>query len=145
MRLVRWDPFRELVTVSDRLERGFPGRYTVQTDEASGTWVPPVDVFERQDQLVIRAEIPGVSRDDMDVSIEHGVLTLKGERKPDPDFPVNTARRTERVYGAFTRRFSLPATVDASKIAAAYKDGVLEVSVPKAESAKPKQVEIRAA
>ena len=145
MRLVRWDPFRELTAMSDRLERAFPGRYAVPAEDAAGTWVPPVDVFERHDRLVIRAEIPGVLRDDMDVSIENRVLTLKGERKPDPDFPVNNARRAERVCGAFTRRFALPATVDASKIAATYKDGVLEVSVPKAETAKPKQVEIRAA
>jgi HSP20 family protein len=119
MRLVRWDSL--------------------------GNWVPPVDIFEREDLVVIRAEVPGMSREDMDVRIENRVLTLKGERKPDPEVSENNALHTERFYGEFTRSFSLPATVDASKISATYKDGVLEVSVPKSENAKPKQVEIKAA
>ncbi len=122
MRLVPWDPFQEFVA-----------------------WAPPVDIFETQDHLVIRAEVPGVRKEDMDVRIEDGVLTLHGERKQDTDVKEECALRMERVHGAFTRRFSLPTTVDAARVAAVYKDGVLEVTVPKAESAKPKRVEIKAA
>jgi len=108
-------------------------------------WVPPVDVFEQNDQLVIRAEVPGVQKADLDVRIENGVLTLHGERKRETDVTEDNAFRLERTYGAFTRSFTLPRTVDGASVTAAYKDGILEVRVPKAESAKPKKVEIQAA
>ena len=108
-------------------------------------WVPPVDVFEQNDQLVIRAEVPGVSKDDLDVRIENGVLTLHGERKRETDVNEDNAFRLERTHGAFTRSFSLPRTVDATKVTAGYRDGILEVRVPKSEAAKPKRVEIEAA
>ena len=108
-------------------------------------WVPPVDIFDRNDRFVIRAEVPGVSREDMDVRIENGVLTLQGERKREADLTEDGTFRIERTYGPFMRSFSLGTAVDASKITAAYKDGVLEVTVPKAETAKTKKVEIQAA
>ena len=145
MRLVRWDPLQELVTMSNRFNRSLNDPYTPRTEDAFGAWAPPVDIFEKQDHLVIRAEIPGVQKDDMDVRIENGVLTLHGERKQDTEIREEDAHRIERVYGTFTRSFILPTTVDAAKVTATYKDGVLEVSVPKAEAAKPKQVEIKAA
>jgi HSP20 family protein len=132
MRLVRWDPFQDLI------------RYRASTADALG-WAPPVDIFEKQDQLVLRAEVPGVQREDLDVRIENGVLTLEGERKQENDVAEGNAHLTERSYGSFTRSFSLPTTVDASKVAATYKDGVLEITVPKAETAKSKKVDIKAA
>ena len=134
MRLVRWDPVREF------LDTQVP-----RPEDSFDAWAPPVDIFESQEQLVIRAEVPGVRKDDLDVQIENGVLTLHGQRKRDTDIQDESAHRLERVYGAFTRRFTLPTTVDAARIAATYKDGVLEVIVPKAETAKPKKVEIIAA
>jgi HSP20 family protein len=145
MNLVRWDPFLDLVAMSNRLHRSLENPVTARTEDAFGAWVPPVDIFERQDHLVIRAEVPGLRREDMDVRIENGVLTLHGERQREADVTEDNAFRLERTYGAFTRSFSLPRTVDASKVSAAYKDGVLEVSVPKVETAKPKRVEIQAA
>jgi HSP20 family protein len=145
MQLVRWDPYQELVALSNRLNRTVNDSYAPRTEDAFGVWAPPVDIFESKDHLVLRAEVPGVQKEDMDVRIENGVLTLHGERKQDPDVREENAHRTERVYGAFTRSFSLPTTVDASKVSATYKDGVLEVTVPKAETAKPKTVEIKAA
>jgi HSP20 family protein len=145
MKLVQWDPFQELVAMSNRLNRTVNDPCTPRAEESFGAWAPPVDIFERQDYLVIRAEVPGVQREDMDVRIENGVLTLHGERKQDTDVKEENAHRMERVYGAFTRSFSLPTTVDAAKVTATYKDGVLEVTVPKAETAKPKKVEIKAA
>jgi len=132
MRLVRWDPFQDLV------------RYTAGTADALG-WAPPVDIFEKQEQLVLRAEVPGVQREDLDVRIENGVLTLHGERKQESDVTEGNTHLTERSYGSFTRSFSLPTTVDAARIAATYKDGVLEITVPKAETAKSKKVDIKAA
>jgi len=145
MKLVRWDPFQEWAAMSNRLNRSLDNPYTAPTEDSFGAWVPPVDIFERQDHLVIRAEVPGLKREDMDVRIENGVLTLHGERKRETEVSEDNAFRMERSYGAFSRSFSLPTTVDAAKVAATYKDGVLEVSVPKVETAKPKKVEIRAA
>jgi HSP20 family protein len=131
--------------MSDGLNRTHNDSSTPRIEDSFGAWAPPVDIFERQDQLVIRAEVPGVQKEDMDVRIENGVLTLHGERKQDTDVKEECTLRMERVYGAFTRSFSLPTTVDAARVAAIYKDGVLELTVPKAESAKPKRIEIKAA
>lgn len=131
--------------MGNRLNRTVNDPYTPRTEDAFGAWAPPVDIFERQDHLVLRAEVPGVRKDDMDIRIENGVLTLHGERKQETEVKEESAHRMERVYGAFTRSFSLPTTVDASKVTATYKDGVLEVTVPKIETAKPKQVEIKVA
>ena len=145
MKLVRWDHLQELVAMSNRLNRTLEDPYTPRTEDAFGTWAPPVDIFETHDRVILRAEIPGVQKEDMDVRIENGVLTLHGERKQDAEIREDTAHRVERIYGAFTRSFTLPTTVDAAKITATYKDGILEVSVPKAEAAKPTTVEIKAA
>jgi len=145
MKLVRWDPLQELLAMSNRLNRTVNDPYTPRTEDSFGAWAPPVDILERQDHLVIRAEVPGVHKEDMDVRIENGVLTLHGERKEEQETKEENAHLTERVYGSFTRSFSLPTTVDATKVTATYKDGVLEVTVPKVETAKPKKVEIKAA
>ncbi|HEX4825368.1 MAG TPA: Hsp20/alpha crystallin family protein [Candidatus Polarisedimenticolaceae bacterium] len=146
MRLVRLDPVREYLARNQEIDPAAVGNnHAPRVKESVDTWAPPVDIFETQEQLVIRAEVPGVRKDDMDVQIENGVLTLHGRRERDTDVQEESAYRLERVYGAFTRSFSLPTTVDAARIAATYKDGVLEVIVPKAEMAKPKRVEINAA
>ena len=145
MKLIRWDPLQELVAMNNRLSRTLGEPYTSRVEDAFGAWAPPVDVFEKDDHLVIRAEIPGLQKEDMDVRIENGVLTLRGERKQDAGIREDTAHRVERVYGRFTRSFTLPTMVDAAKVTATYKDGILEVSVPKVETAKPKRVEIQAA
>ena len=145
MKLVRWDPLQELLAMSNRLNRTVNDPYTPRTEDSFGAWAPPVDILERQDHLVIRAEVPGVHKEDLDVRIENGVLTLHGERKEEKEVKEENAHLMERVYGSFTRSFSLPTTVDATKVTATYKDGVLEVTVPKVETAKPKKVEIKAA
>jgi len=146
MTLVRWEPFRDLVGIQERLNRLLSesmGRTNV--DEAFGAWVPPVDIFEKGDDLVIRAELPGVDKNDMDIRVENGVLQIHGERKPDADMAEGSTYRRERAHGNFTRSFALPTTVDASRVVAKYRDGVLEVTIPKAESAKPKKVQIELA
>ena len=145
MKLVRWDPFHELVAMSNRFNRQVNDSYLPRTEDAFGAWAPPVDILERQDHLVIRAEVPGVQKDDMDVRIEDGVLTLHGERKEEKEAKDVNTHLVERVYGSFTRSFSLPTTVDPTKVSAVYKDGVLEVTVPKVETAKPKRGEIKVA
>ena len=145
MKLIQWNPLPEWVAMNDRLNRTLNDPYTAPTQEAFGTWAPPVDIFEKNDHFVIRAEVPGVQKEDMDVRADNGVLTLRGERKQDTQVGEENAYRLERVYGMFTRSFSLPTTVDTAKVTATYKDGILEVSVPKVETARPKQIEIKAA
>jgi HSP20 family protein len=145
MTLVRWDPFQELVSWSNRLNRTLSDPTTARTEDAFGAWAPPVDIFEKDNNLVIRAELPGVDKKDIDVRIENGVLTLHGERKRETTIDEENAYRMERIYGTFTRSFSLPTTVDPTKINALFKDGILELTVPKLETAKPKRIEIRAA
>ena len=140
MTLVRWDPFRELMNLHRRL-----GQTTSDADDFYGAWAPAVDIFERGDDLVIRAEIPGVEKDDVDISVQNNSLTLRGERKREQEVNVESAYRLERSYGNFVRSFSLPRTVDSSRISAKYSNGVLDIVLPKAEEAKPKKVEIVAA
>jgi HSP20 family protein len=112
--------------------------------DAYGTWAPPVDIFEKGDDLVIRAELPGVEKDEIDISVEDNRLVIQGERQREQGFNEDHAYRLERSFGSFVRSFMLPKTVDASKIAATYVNGVLEVTVPKAEAAKPRKVAIAA-
>ena len=145
MTLVRWDPFQELVSWSNRLNRTLTDPTGSRTEDAFGSWAPPVDIFEKDENLVIRAEVPGVEKDAIDIRLENGVLTLRGERKQESEINEDNAYRLERTYGAFTRSFSLPTTVDATKIQALYKDGILELRIPKAEAARPKKIEIHAA
>ena len=136
MKLVRWDPFGEMRNLS----RVFFDEPTVRE-----SWLPAVDVFETEDNLTIRAELPGVKTEDIKVEVDNGVLTIEGERKREEKLEKDNAYRLERVYGRFTRRFSLPKSVDGSNVAATYKDGILELKLPKAEEAKPRKVQIKAA
>ena len=130
MTIVRWDPFRE---ISHRLGRDI------------GAWTPPVDVFERGDDLVLQAELPGLKSDKIEIRVEDGNLVIRGERKNESEVEDDKVYRLERVYGTFTRRFTLPTTVDASRINARYTDGVLEIVLPKAEEAKSRNVEVKVA
>jgi len=143
MMLARWDPFQDLMRLSDRLNRVVADASRGSDDPTFGAWAPTVDIFERGDNLVLHAELPGVDRDDIDVRAENGILTLRGERKRQEEIRESDAYRLERTYGAFTRSFTLPRTVDASKIEARYRDGVLEVVLPKVEEARPRRVEIQ--
>ena len=141
MALVRWDPIRELATMEvDRLNNMFSSFYG---EGLSRGWVPPVDIYEtEQHELVIKAELPDVKREDIGVTFENNVLTLKGERKGEQQVSRDRFQRVERFQGTFSRSFTLPATVDAGKISATYKDGVLTVRLPQREEAKPKQITV---
>lgn len=142
MTLVRWDPVRDLASMEiDRLNNMFS---SFMGDEGfARNWAPPVDIYETDNhEVVIKAELPEVKREDISVTFENNVLTLKGERKYENEVPRDRFQRFERFYGSFSRSFTLPASVDAARISAAYRDGVLTVRLPQREEAKPKQIAI---
>lgn len=148
MSMVRFDPFRDLSVLQDRMNRLFNDAYNPrQSDDLMnrGTWTPAVDIYEVQGALVLKAELPDMRREDIDVSVENHTLTIRGERKLDNEIKQENFHRIERAYGSFVRSFSLPNTVDASKIVAEYKNGVLSVKLPVREEAKPRQIQIEAA
>ena len=141
MALVRWDPANDLAGMEiDRLQRMFNDFYG---GGISRTWIPPVDIFENDNhEVVIKAELPEVKREDISVTFENNVLTLKGERNTEHVSKQERFQRAERHYGSFSRSFTLPATVDATRIAASYKDGVLTITLPRREESKPKQISV---
>ena len=147
MAIVRWDPFRDLMTIQERMNRLFDQTLSkTRGDDEEGltasTWSPPVDIFETADSIVLKAELPGVTRENIDIQVRDNALTLKGERRFEREVKDENYLRIERSYGAFQRGFNLPAMIQQDKIKAVFKDGVLEVTLPKAEEAKPKQVKI---
>jgi len=141
MALVRWDPARELASMEiDRLHNMFSNFYG---EGLSRSWAPPVDIYETaQHEVVLKAELPEMKREDINVTFENNVLTLKGERKVTDEVSNDRFQRLERFYGSFSRSFTLPSTVDASRISATYKDGVLTVRLPQREESKPKQIAV---
>jgi len=144
MTLVRFDPFRDIATLQSRINNLFSDAFTRGGEEARDSWAPAVDIFERGEDLVLRAEVPGVAKDDLDVQVEGNVLTLRGQRIRDKEIREESYYRVERSYGSFSRSFTLPSTVDATRIAATSRDGILEVVLPKAEEAKPKRITVKA-
>jgi HSP20 family protein len=147
MAIVRWDPFRDVTTLQERMNRLFDQALSrTRMDDEEGLtasmWSPAVDIFETSDSIVMKAELPGVSRDNIDIRVQDNTLMLKGERKFEREVKEENYLRIERSYGAFQRAFNLPTVVQQDKIKAVFKDGVLEVTMPKAEEAKPKQVKI---
>lgn len=145
MAVVRWDPFRDLNVLQDRMNRLFEdaGRnYRGDEPAATTSWSPAVDIFETESEIVVKAELPGMERKDITLNLEKNVLTLRGERRFQKETKEENYHRIERSYGGFSRSFSIPATVDEERISAEYKDGVLKIVLPKKEQAKPKQIRI---
>ena len=148
MAIVRFDPFRDLMNLQERMNRmfdeSFRGSRTTGDDWAlGGSWAPAVDISEHEGNIVLKAELPGIESKDVDIRLENNVLTLRGERKYDNEVKQENYHRVERAYGSFSRSFTLPSVVDQEKIKAEYKDGVLELTLPKREEAKPKQISIK--
>ena len=142
MALVRWDPTRELASMEiDRLNRMFTDLWG--EENLSRGWTPAVDIFTTNNHdVVIKADLPDVKKEDISVTFENNVLTLRGERKFESETARENYQRMERFYGSFGRSFTIPATVDASRISASFKDGVLTVRLPQREEARPKQIAI---
>ncbi len=145
MTIVRWDPFRELSAIQNRVNRLFEANRGYDDDIMQrGPWVPPVDIFDNgKHELVITAELPAVKKEDIEITVDNNALTLKGEKKADPRLSDDCCHRIERTYGTFTRTFTLPATVDGSKVSADYRDGVLTITLPLKEEAKPRQIPVQ--
>jgi HSP20 family protein len=147
MAIQRFDPFREFATLQDRMNRLFGDVYLRDEDVSQrGNWMPPVDIYETEaHDLVVKAELPDMTREDIEVTVENNVLTLKGTKKFASEVKEEQFRRIERSYGTFSRSFTLPNTVDASKVSAEYKNGVLTVKLPFREEAKPRTINVEVA
>ncbi|HXG02402.1 MAG TPA: Hsp20/alpha crystallin family protein [Candidatus Binatia bacterium] len=140
----RWEPFRELTEIQQEMNRLFDSFFGRPTSVQAGErlWVPLADMWETRDDLYVAFEVPGVREKDVSVSITGDLLTVKGERKWDKEIKEDSFHRLERVYGRFERAIPLPVPVQADKVKATYRDGVLEIRLPKAEEVKPKEIKI---
>jgi len=140
MAIIRWDPFREMTQVQNQFNRLVDQMWGGRQE----SWLPAVDVFDNKDAVVLKAELPGMNPDDIQIEVEDNVLTLKGERKFEETLDEERYYRDERRYGSFQRSLALPQGVKADEIQANYDDGILTVTVPKAEEEKPKKIEVKA-
>ncbi|MGQ0736075.1 MAG: Hsp20/alpha crystallin family protein [Acidobacteriota bacterium] len=146
--MIRFDPFRDVVALQDRMNRLFSEAFPYrgrEDDLLTGNWTPAVDIFEADGNLVLKAELPDMRREDIDVTVENHSLTIRGERQMNDELRKEGFHRIERAYGSFARTFSLPATVDAGKIKAEYKNGVLTLRLPLREEAKPRTINVEVA
>jgi HSP20 family protein len=145
MNVVKYDPFRELRNLQDEMTRLFTGSRPAsfnREEMTHGAWAPSVDIFEDKDRLILEAELPGMNREDFEISVENNVITLSGERKFEKKTEGDNYHRIERSYGSFTRSFTLPQTVTADGATADFENGVLRVALPKREETKARKIEI---
>ena len=146
MNLVRWTPWRDMTTLHGRINRLFDDSFFPIGGLDHGLdlakWNPVVDIYDNDDTIVIKAELPGMDKKDIDIDVKDNVLTIKGERSYDNEVKEKNYHRRERSFGAFRRSFRLPADIDANKIKAGYKDGVLKIDIPKPEEQKPKKITV---
>jgi HSP20 family protein len=147
MAIVRWQPFRDLLATEREFDRLFREAFSPlfgerEAELSTRAWAPAVDIFETENNIVMKAELPGVEPKDVEVRVEDNTLYLKGERKFEKETKEENYHRIERSYGSFARSFALPNSIDAEKVAAEYKDGLLTLTLPKREEAKPKTIKI---
>jgi HSP20 family protein len=144
MQLTKWDPFREMEDVFDRYSKALSwprlGGSEIMT---GGDWAPRVDIAETENEFIIKAEVPEVKKDEVKISVDNGVLSIQGERKQEKEEKGKKFHRVERYYGSFTRSFTLPDNVDETKIEASFKDGMLNIQIPKSEKSKPKAIDVK--
>jgi HSP20 family protein len=144
MAIVKYNPFRELRTMQDQMNRMLDMAWNREFGEElkEGVWQPPVDIYEDEHSVIIKAEVPDVEQKDIEVKIENGTLTLRGERKHSSDIRKENYYRVERYFGQFQRSFSLPQTIDQDKVQATCDKGILTITLPKREESKPKPISI---
>jgi HSP20 family protein len=142
--ITRWDPFREIASFRDQINRLFEDSFARgrSADSDLTVWAPAVDIYETENELVLKADLPDINEKDLDIRVENNMLTLRGERKFEKTTSEDNYLRVERSYGTFSRSFSLPNTVNAESIQADYRNGVLTVRMPKREESKPRQIKV---
>lgn len=146
MTITRYDPFRDLRNLQEEVNRLFTGNVGRTFDDegiARGSWSPSVDIYENKEQIVLEAELPGMNREDFDLTVESNVITLRGERRFEKKEDTDNYHRVERAYGSFTRSFTLPNTVSGEGASADYRNGVLRVTLPKREETKARRIEVK--
>jgi len=154
MSIVRWNPVRELATfpsdilgmqrdINHMFDRFFRGGVLDDAEFPAASWVPAVDLAEKDDAYIAKVELPGVSKDDVKITLQDNIITIRGEKKDEKETKESNYHRVERSYGSFQRSFNLPSAVKGDKVDAQYKDGILTISLPKAEEAKRKQIEVK--
>jgi HSP20 family protein len=143
MTIARFTPFQGVSTLHDQFNRLLNESFRNNSEEAAfAAWAPAVDIYETPDALVVKADLPDLNEKDIDIQVENNLLTIRGERKFEKSVSEENYLRVERTYGAFSRSFSLPNTVNPEAIGAEYKNGVLTVTLPKREESKPRQVKV---
>jgi HSP20 family protein len=140
--LKTWSPLDRLASLRDEMDRLFDFTWPTRDSGLFSGWSPAIDVHDEKDNLVVQVEVPGMKKDEIEISLHDGVLTVSGERKSEREHKEGQTCRSERFFGKFQRSVTLPAQVDAEKVRAAYQDGILSVTLPKAEAAKPKQIAV---
>jgi len=142
----RWDPFHQLSSLRDEIDRLFESPFSALSEGLQpfmSGWSPALDLYEDKDNFLLKAELPGMKKDEIEIQLHDGVLTLSGERKEEKKSEGADIHRSERFVGRFQRTLTLPSQVDADKVKASYQDGILTVTLPKSEAAKPKQIQIK--
>ena len=145
MAIIRWDPFRDIITLREKMNRLFEDAVTARGEEKdmiSSTWTPSVDIFETENALILTAEVPGIEEDNIEIKIEDNTLSLKGERNFEKETKEEYYHRIERAYGSLHRSFTLPHYVDSDNIEAVHENGILKINMPKKPELKPRQVKI---
>jgi HSP20 family protein len=144
--MVRWDPFNNVTALQDRINRlfddAFPTRREFEEDVSKGDWRPAVDIYDTDEAVVIHVELPGISKENISVEVRGNVLTLRGEKSINKDFSEENCCRQERCYGTFQRAFTLPSSINSQSIKASFKDGILELKIPKPEEERPTQITV---
>lgn len=144
MAIIKWDPFRDLAHLQEKMNRLFENSLVHRHESAiSGSWIPVVDMYESDDNIYVKAELPGIKIEEIHVEVKDNSLAIRGERKLEEYLKQENIHRIERNYGKFRRSFLLPSDVDEEKVSATFQDGVLEVILPKLPSGKPKEIEIK--
>jgi HSP20 family protein len=140
--LNKWEPFRDMLSLRADMDRLFSSLFGRGPEEREGLWAPIVDIEEDNENIMVKAEIPGMKKDDIKVSVQGNMLTITGERKQESEVKEKTYHRVERSYGKFSRTITLPIDVETDKVKASYKDGVLNIILPKPEAVKPKHIDV---
>ena len=147
MTIVKWDPFRNVAALQDRINRIFDESFSrtadLDDDISVSAWKPTVDIYETDEAIILKAELPGIKKEDVSVEVKDNVLTLKGERAEEKEIKEKNYYRKERAFGTFSRAFNLQHRIQPDKIKARFKDGVLKIEIPKPEEEKPKQITVK--